>query len=110
MISLAGIPLQQAPCLPPGSVHVAVSGTAMHWIAEAAGLASTGSVFPGYPDHTDEAERRAWAEAAARQWERLLEMRGVELAAGRPVDRRRSRPPPIPTPTGRGSTWSSSET
>ena len=82
VISLAGIPLQQAPCLPEGSVHVAVSGTAMHWIAEAAGLPSTGSVFPGYPDHTDEAERRAWAEAAARQWERLLEMRGVELAPG----------------------------
>ena len=82
VISLAGIPLQQAPSLPPGSVHVAVSGTAMHWIAEAAGLASTGSVFPGYPDHTEEAERRAWAEAAARQWRRLLEMRGVELGPG----------------------------
>ena len=82
VISLAGIPLQEAPCLPPGSVHVAVSGTAMHWIAEAAGIASTGSVFPGYPDHTDEVERRAWAAAAASQWERLLELRGVELAAG----------------------------
>ena len=82
VISLAGIPLQEAPCLPPGTVHVAVSGTAMHWITEAAGLASTGSVFPGYPDHTDEAERGAWAAAAASQWERLLELRGVELAAG----------------------------
>ena len=82
VISLAGIPLQDAPCLPPGSVHVAVSGTAMHWIAEAAGLASTGSVFPGYPDHADEAERRAWAAAAARQWERLLEIRGTELTPG----------------------------
>ncbi len=82
VISLAGIPLQQAPCLPPDSVHVAVSGTAMHWIAEAAGFASTGSVFPGYPDHQDEAERNAWSEAAARQWERLLEMRGIELAPG----------------------------
>ena len=82
VISLAGIPLQEAPCLPPGSVHVAVSGTAMHWIAEAAGLASTGSVFPGYPDHADEAERRAWAVAAARQWERLLEVRGAELTPG----------------------------
>ena len=82
VISMAGIPLQQAPCLPPGSVHVAVSGTAMHWVADAAGLASTGSVFPGYPDHTDEAERRAWRVTAARQWERLLEMRAIELAPG----------------------------
>ena len=82
VISMAGIPLQQAPCLPPGSVHVAVSGTAMHWIADAGGLASTGSVFPGYPDHRDEAERRAWRMAAARQWERLLEMRAAELTPG----------------------------
>ena len=79
---MAGIPLQQTPCLPPGSVHIAVSGTAMHWIADAGGLASTGSVFPGYPDHRDEAERRAWRMAAARQWERLLEMRAVELTPG----------------------------
>ena len=82
LITMAGIPLQQAPCLPSGSVHVAVTGTAMHWIADAAGLASTGSVFPGYPDHTDEDERRGWREAAARQWERLLEMRAMELAPG----------------------------
>ncbi|MGZ4530328.1 MAG: hypothetical protein ACXVYA_12030 [Mycobacterium sp.] len=82
VISLAGIPLHRAPCLPPGAVHVAVSGTAMHWIADAAGLASSGSVFPGYPDHLDEDERRAWRLAAERQWERLLEMRAVELAPG----------------------------
>jgi SAM-dependent methyltransferase len=79
---MAGIPLQRAPCLPAGSVHVAVTGTAMHWVADAAGLASTGSVFPGYPDHRDEAERRAWRAAAAGQWERLLEMRALELAPG----------------------------
>ena len=82
VISMAGIPLQQAPCLPSGSVHVAVTGTAMHWVADAAALASTGSVFPGYPDHIDEGERRAWGMAAARQWERLLEMRAIELAPG----------------------------
>jgi hypothetical protein len=82
VISLAGIPLHEAPCLPPGGVHIAASGTAMHWIADAAGLASTGSVFPGYPDHTDDAERRAWHVAAARQWERLLAMRAIELAPG----------------------------
>jgi SAM dependent carboxyl methyltransferase len=82
VISMAGIPLHQAPCLPSGSVHVAVTGTAMHWVADAAGLASTGSVFPGYPDHRDGAERRAWSVAAARQWERLLEMRAMELAPG----------------------------
>ena len=82
VISMAGIPLQQAPCLPSGSVHVAVTGTAMHWVADAAALASTGSVFPGYPDHIDEGERQAWGVAAARQWERLLEMRAMELAPG----------------------------
>jgi hypothetical protein len=82
VISMAGIPLQQAPSLPTGSVHVAVTGTAMHWVADAAGLASSGSVFPGYPDHIDEAERRVWRVAAARQWERLLEMRAMELAPG----------------------------
>jgi hypothetical protein len=82
VISMVGIPLHRAPCLPSGSVHVAVSGTAMHWVADASGLASTGSVFPGYPDHTGRAERRAWRVAAARQWERLLEMRATELAGG----------------------------
>ena len=82
LISMAGIPLQQAPCLPPGSVHVAVTGTAMHWVADSGGLASTGSVFPGYPDHTVEAERQAWRVAAAQQWERLIEMRAKELAPG----------------------------
>ena len=82
VISMAGIPLQQAPCLPSGTVHVAVTGTAMHWVADAAGLASSGSVFPGYPDHVNEAERRAWRVAAARQWQRLLEMRALELAPG----------------------------
>jgi hypothetical protein len=82
VISMAGIPLHEAPCLPSASVHVAVTGTAMHWIADAAGLASTGSVFPGYPDHIDDGERRAWRLAAARQWERLLEMRASELAPG----------------------------
>jgi hypothetical protein len=82
VISLAGIPLEQAPCLPRGSVHVAVTGTAMHWVADSAGLASSGSVFPGYPDHVDDAERQGWRVAAARQWERLLELRAMELAPG----------------------------
>jgi SAM-dependent methyltransferase len=101
VISLAGIPLEQAPCLPPGSVHVAVSGTAMHWVAEAAGLASTGSVFPGYPDHEDEAEWRAWRVAAARQWERLLEMRAIELApGGRLIAALPASPAPDPERTG----------
>ena len=82
VISLAGIPLHQSQCLPSGTVHVAVTGTAMHWVADATGLASTGSVFPGYPDHTDDSERRAWSLAAARQWKRLLELRASELAPG----------------------------
>ena len=101
VISLAGIPLEQAPCLPLGSVHVAVSGTAMHWIAAAAGLASTGSVFPGYPDHEDEVERQAWRVAAARQWEQLLEMRAIELApGGRLIAALPASPAPDPERTG----------
>jgi hypothetical protein len=101
VISMAGIPLHQAPCLPSGSVHVAVTGTAMHWVADAAGLASTGSVFPGYPDHVDEAERRAWRVAAAWQWERLLEMRAVELApGGRFIAALPASPAPCPQRTG----------
>jgi SAM-dependent methyltransferase len=101
VISMAGIPLQLAPCLPSGSVHVAVTGTTMHWIADAAGLPSTGSVFPGYPDHTDEAERRAWRVAAARQWERLLEMRAMELTpGGRFIAALPASPAPCPERTG----------
>jgi hypothetical protein len=82
VVSMAGIPLHQAPSFPRGTVHLAVTGTVMHWVADAAGLASSGSVFPGYPDHVDEDERRAWRVAAERQWERMLEMRAVELAPG----------------------------
>jgi hypothetical protein len=82
VVSMAGIPLHQAPSLPPGTVHVAVTGTTMHWIADASGLASSGSVFPGYPDHVDADERRAWNVVAELQWERMLEMRAVELAPG----------------------------
>jgi hypothetical protein len=101
VISMVGIPLQQSPCLPAGSVHVAVSGTAMHWIADSAALASTGSVFPGYPDHVDEAERRAWRVAAARQWQRLLEMRAAELAPdGRFIAALPASPAPCPDRTG----------
>jgi hypothetical protein len=101
VISMAGIPLQQAPCLPAGSVHVAVTGTAMHWIADATGLASTGSVFPGYPDHTDQGERRAWRLAAAQQWKRLLEMRAMELVpGGRFIAALPASPAPCPDRTG----------
>jgi len=101
VISMAGIPLQQAPCLPPGSVHVAVTGTAMHWIADSGALASTGSVFPGYPDHREEAERQAWRVAAARQWQRLLEIRAMELAPdGRFIAALPASPAPDPERTG----------
>ncbi len=82
VISMAGIPLHQAPSFPQGTVHLAVTGTTMHWVADSAGLASTGSVFPGYPDHVDEDERLAWRVTAERQWERMLEMRATELAPG----------------------------
>ncbi|MFZ0090508.1 MAG: hypothetical protein WAL63_13425, partial [Solirubrobacteraceae bacterium] len=101
VISMAGIPLQRAPCLPSGSVHVAVTGTAMHWVADSAGLASTGSVFPGYPDHRDEGERRAWCAAAAREWQRLLELRAIELAPdGRFVAALPASPAPDPERSG----------
>ena len=101
VISMAGIPLQQATCLPSGSVHIAVTGTAMHWVADATGLASTGSVFPGYPDHLDKRERRAWRVAAAGQWERLLEMRAMELApGGRFIAALPASPKPCPERTG----------
>ncbi len=82
LLSMAGIPLHEAPCLPAGSVHIGVSGTAMHWVADTGGFPSTGSVFPGHRDHADASERGAWAAAAARDWERLLELRATELAAG----------------------------
>ncbi len=101
VISMAGIPLHRTPCLPPGTVHVAVSGTTMHWVADSAGLASTGSVFPSYPDHTDEAERRAWREAAALQWQQLLEIRAMELApGGRFIAALPASPAPDPDRTG----------
>jgi hypothetical protein len=82
VVSFAGIPLHQAPSLPSGTVHIAVTGTCMHWVADATGLAVTGSIFPGHPNQVDEDERRAWRIAAARNWERLLEMRAAELAPG----------------------------
>ena len=82
IVSLAGIPLQLSPSLPPGTVHVAVSGTAMHWVSDSGDLASTGSLFPGYPHHTDADERDAWAAAAAHDWRRILACRADELAPG----------------------------
>jgi len=82
VVSMAGIALDAAPCLPAGSVHVAVSGTAMQWVSGAAGLPCSGSVFPGYRDHSDRRERQAWQRAAAEQWQRLLEIRSIELAPG----------------------------
>ena len=73
----------------------------MHWVTDAGGLASTGSVFPGYPDHEDGAERRAWRVAAAPQWERLLEMRARELVpGGRFVAALPASPAPCPARTG----------
>ena len=100
VISMAGIPLQQEPCLPRGTVHLAVTGTTMHWIADAAGLPSTGSVFPGYPDHV-EAERGAWREAAAWQWDRLIELRAAELTpGGRFIAAVPASPAPDPDRTG----------
>lgn len=82
VISLAGMPIHTGPCLPAETVHIAVSGATMHWVSDSGGLASTGSVFPGYPNHRDAAERAAWAAAAARDWTRILQCRAEELAPG----------------------------
>ena len=82
VLSLAGIPIQTGPCLPAGTVDIAVSGTTMHWVSNSGALPSTGSVFPGYPNHRDAAQRAAWADAAARDWRRILAHRGAELAPG----------------------------
>ena len=82
VVSLAGLPIHTGPCLPAGTVHIAVSGTAMHWVSDSGGLASTGSVFPGYRNHADSAERARWAEAAERDWARILQYRAQELAPG----------------------------
>lgn len=82
VVVLAGIPLHAAPCTSPGGAHLAVTGTAMHWVEAPPSLGSTGSVFPGYADHRDDAERAQWRDAAAAQWTRLLANRAVELAPG----------------------------
>jgi hypothetical protein len=82
ILTLVGVPLHEGTCTPAGSLHVGVSGTAMHWLSGVARLASTGSVFPGHADHAREEERTHWAAAAAAQWRRQLELRARELAPG----------------------------
>lgn len=82
VVGLAGIPLHTGLSAPEGTVHVAVTGTTMHWVEAPPDLGSTGSVFPGYPDHRDEAERAAWRDAAARQWDQLVRLRAAELVPG----------------------------
>lgn len=63
-------------------VLIPAPGEACPGIADAAGLASSSSIFPSHPDHANEVERRAWRGAAERHWERLLVMRAAELAPG----------------------------
>jgi len=82
VVGLAGIPLHVSPCAPDGTVHLAITGTTMHWVDAPPDLASTGSVFPGYADHRDEGQRAAWREHAARQWDQLMRLRARELAPG----------------------------
>jgi hypothetical protein len=82
VVGLAGIALHVAPCAPDGTVHLAITGTTMHWVDAPSDLGSTGSVFPGYADHRDEGQRAAWRDRAARQWEQLLHLRARELAPG----------------------------
>lgn len=82
VVGLAGIPLHTAVGATAGTVHIALTGTTMHWVDAPPDLGSTGSVFPGYPDHRDEGERAAWRDAAARQWEQLVRLRADELVPG----------------------------
>ncbi len=82
IVSHVGVPLHMGLCAPAGSVHIAVSGTTMHWVSDSGQLRSTGSVFPGYAHHIDEHERQAWAAAAARDWRQILAYRAQELAPG----------------------------
>ena len=82
VVGLAGIPLHAAPSYADGQVHLAITGTTMHWVDAPPDLGSTGSVFPGYVAHRDDAERAAWRDQAARQWDALMRMRARELAPG----------------------------
>lgn len=82
VVGLAGIPLHAAPSYADGQVHLAITGTTMHWVEAPPDLGSTGSVFPGYAGHHDDAERAAWRDQAARQWDSLMRMRARELAPG----------------------------
>ena len=81
VVSLAGIPSTGAS---PAAGHSAHRGdrdnNALDRRRRWSGFQRLG--LPGHPDHVDEDERRAWRLAAERQWERLLEMRAVELAPG----------------------------
>ena len=82
VVGLAGIPLHAAPSFADGEVHLAITGTTMHWVEAPPHLGSTGSVFPGYIAHHDDAERAAWRDRAARQWDALVRLRARELAPG----------------------------
>lgn len=82
VVGMVGVPLHAAPSAPDGTVHLAVTGTTMHWVDAPPGLGCTGSVFPGYGDHGDHGERAAWRERAAWQWDQLVRMRARELAPG----------------------------
>ena len=110
VISMAGIPLQQAPCLPPGSVHIAVSGTTMHWIADAGrpGLDRLGLPGLSGPHGRGRAASLARGRGAAVGAAARDARHGAR--AGWPVHRRTSGLPRSRAPRGRGSTWSSSGT
>ena len=82
VIGMAGIPLHTGLSAPAGTVHMAITGTTMHWVEAPQDLGSARSVFPGYPDHHNEIERSAWRDAAARQWDQLVRLRAAELVPG----------------------------
>ena len=109
VISLAGIPLQQAPCLPSGSVHVAVTGTAMHWSRTQPGSPRPAPCFPG----TRITSTRANEELGASP--RRINGNGCWRCAQRSSRRvagssPRSQPPPLRAAKGRGCMWRSSGT
>ena len=66
-------------CLPPGSVHLGFSATAMHWLRDKP-CDVTGALHHTMITVPEEAEK--FKEQAARDWETVLLARAKELALG----------------------------
>ena len=67
--------------LPDGSVDLAVSGTALHWLSNGAALPRPGVPVVFHP-HVDPTVRAAWDAHAARDWKAILVARAAELRPG----------------------------